>query len=223
MTVDLLRESVQRGKRNVVILRDVRSDLLIGNARQEQVGPICQRRQNRTRLRPTLGNRLHSLAQQRDWILDLPRVAEEIRFHQLDKVRPVGDRVKPGRFDETNQVGRDRHAHFVSSAQQLKAYGGAGLDIAASSVARQGKFHRQRLAFHFPRGGSHQSLAKSILGEAVHPVREPPGTAQVPVHDADAVADQGVHERRQATTDLLLCPLCIRIQPALGLFVDGPF
>jgi hypothetical protein len=56
-------------------------------------------------------------------------------------LRPGGDRRKPGRFDEANQVGRDRHDHFVAAAQKLQANGGAGLDIAAKSIGCQRKFH----------------------------------------------------------------------------------
>ena len=57
------------------------------------------------------------------------------------RLRPVGDRRKPSRLGEANQVRRDGHAHFVPAAQQLTTDGGAGLDIAASSMACQHKFH----------------------------------------------------------------------------------
>jgi hypothetical protein len=52
----------------------------------------------------------------------------------LLRVRTVRDRGKPGRLDETHQIGRNRHVHFVSSAQQLHTDRGAGFDIAARSV-----------------------------------------------------------------------------------------
>ena len=58
----------------------------------------------------------------------------------MPAIRPVGDRRKPGRLDEANQVRRDGHAHFVPSAQQLPADGGAGLDIAASPIAASANF-----------------------------------------------------------------------------------
>ena len=57
-------------------------------------------------------------------------------------IRPVGDRRKPSRLGEANLVRRDSHAHFVPSTQQLTADSDAGLDIAASSIACQHKFHR---------------------------------------------------------------------------------
>ncbi len=58
------------------------------------------------------------------------------------RIQPVGDRRKSSRLDEANQVGRDSHAHFVPSAQQLTTDSSARLDIAASSITGQHKFHR---------------------------------------------------------------------------------
>ena len=55
------------------------------------------------------------------------------------------DRSKPRRLDEAKHVGRHRHAHVVTAAQKLPTDGGAGLDIAASSIACQRKFHRRNL------------------------------------------------------------------------------
>jgi hypothetical protein len=50
-----------------------------------------------------------------------------------------GGRRKPSPLGEANQVGRQCHANFVPSAQQLTADSGAGLDIAASSMHCEGK------------------------------------------------------------------------------------
>ena len=57
-------------------------------------------------------------------------------------VPAVGNRSKPRRLDEAKHVRWHRHAHVVASAQQLQSGGGAGLDIAATSIARHHKFHR---------------------------------------------------------------------------------
>ncbi len=45
-------------------------------------------------------------------------VADEIRghVHLIVRVRPVGNRLKPGRLDEAKFVGRDCHPHFMTSA-----------------------------------------------------------------------------------------------------------
>src|SRR6185312_11077748 len=52
-----------------------------------------------------------------------------------------GDRRKSRRLDEANKVGRNGHTDFVPSSQQFAANCSGRLDIAASSVACQSKFH----------------------------------------------------------------------------------
>ena len=158
VAVDPLRERVQRGDRNVVILRDVGRDLLVRNAGQQQVGPVRDRRQHAAGVRPAPGDRLHGLAKQRDRVLDLPRVAEQSRIHQLHEVRSVGNRGQPGRLDELQQVRGRGHDDVVSPPLQFQPDGGAGLDIAASAVTRQGKLHDRVGLSRAP--GAHQSLTK---------------------------------------------------------------
>ncbi len=72
-----------------------------------------------------------------------------VDFQPRLNIRPVADRRKPGRLGEGDQVRRDGHAHVVPAAPQLTPESHAGLDIAASSVERQHKFHRVVLALHF--------------------------------------------------------------------------
>ena len=78
----------------------------------------------------------------------LPEVAEETlpevtgRVQPLRRVRPVSDRRKLSGLGEANEVGWDGDAYVVSSAQQLATEGDTGLDVTASSVERQYKFHR---------------------------------------------------------------------------------
>ena len=55
---------------------------------------------------------------------------------------PYAVAAKPSRLGEANQVGRYGHLHVMPSAQQLTAHNDRWLDIAARSVARQHKFHR---------------------------------------------------------------------------------
>jgi hypothetical protein len=64
------------------------------------------------------------------------------RVHPLLRIRPATDRRKPRRLHEANQIGWNRHAHFVPSPQQLQTDGGAGLDVTASSIGGQDNFHR---------------------------------------------------------------------------------
>lgn len=53
----------------------------------------------------------------------------------------VCDSRQPGRFHETNQVGRHGKAHIMAAPLQLQADRCAGLDVAASPIAGHDKFH----------------------------------------------------------------------------------
>ncbi len=64
------------------------------------------------------------------------------RVHLLLRIRTVADRSKPDRLDEVDQVRWDRHAHDMASSLQLETDGGAGLDVAASSMGGQYDLHR---------------------------------------------------------------------------------
>ena len=95
-----------------------------------------------------LDEKLAARAHQADRILQLESVVNEIRdrVHLLLRIRPVTDCSKPGRLHEPNQVGWNRHAHLVPSPQQFQTDGGAGLDVAASSMGGQDNFHRRSAA-----------------------------------------------------------------------------
>ena len=98
-------------------------------------------------LRPGLPEFLYAVAQQLDRILDLPEFAVGILFQQWFDVWPEGHGRTAGRLDKANQVRRDGDANFVPSALQLQADGGTRLDIAASPVDGQSKFHRRNPTF----------------------------------------------------------------------------
>ncbi len=73
---------------------------------------------------------------------EVPELAQEIGVPKaVLLIGPVGGRREPGRLDQRDQIGRHGQANVVPAALQFAAHGRAGLDIAASSIARQGKFH----------------------------------------------------------------------------------
>jgi len=59
---------MQRCKRDAVILGDIGGELRLVHVRQQQVGPVCKRRQRRAFLCPELANTLDDLGQRTDWI-----------------------------------------------------------------------------------------------------------------------------------------------------------
>src|ERR1700757_5260303 len=95
---------------------------------------------------------LDNFAQLADRILMLEKVIRAL-FYLHRRPRPVGDRSSPGRLDQAKHVRRDRHAHLVSSAQQLPTEGDAGLDVAPTPITCHHKLHRRNLT----RGDAHTS------------------------------------------------------------------
>ena len=79
--------------------------------------------------------------QRADRIADPHRGAEGILLQLRSRIRAVGNRVQTHRLDEAEHVRWGGHAHFVSSAQQLQTYRGAGLHIAAGPMNRYNEFH----------------------------------------------------------------------------------
>ena len=136
---------MQPGHRNALVLRDIRHDPVVGLARQQQIGAVRKRGERPAHLRPAFDEKIPAVTQQVQWILDLEGVVSVFRDRDdlLSRVGTVGDGGKPGRLDEANQVGRDRHSNVVSAALQLHANCGAGLNIAAGSMGGQHKFHRR--------------------------------------------------------------------------------
>ena len=65
-----------------------------------------------------------------------------LRVQNGPRIQAVCHRRKPSRLGEADQVGRDGHAHVMASAQELTPDNDGGLDIAATSIACQHKFHR---------------------------------------------------------------------------------
>ena len=109
--------------------------------------------------------------QHADRIPDLRRkVADEIggRVHLLPRVGPVADCGKSRRLDEAEHVGRDRHADVVTAAHQLPTDGGAGLDIAATSLARNTIFNPGSNRLNLTRGDAHTFERKCALSGIRH-------------------------------------------------------
>lgn len=125
-----------------MVLGDVGDHLLVDLTGQQQVGPGGHRRQHRAQLRPALGDGRHRFTQQLVGVLKFPRVVQELLVELLLRVpASVCDSRQPGRFHETNQVGRHGKAHIMAAPLQLQADRCAGLDVAASPIAGHDKFH----------------------------------------------------------------------------------
>src|SRR5271156_3541041 len=139
---------MQRGQRNMVILRDVGGGLLENQAGEYQVSAVGRRRQRRGHLAPALGSELLSLAPHPVQLLELPgsvEIARPVFALQVQnglRIQSVGDRCKSSRLGEANEVGRNGHAHFVASSLQLPSDNDSRLDIAATPIARENEFHR---------------------------------------------------------------------------------
>ena len=140
---------MQRGQRNVAMFRDVGGGVLVVHPGKQQVGPLGQRRQRPADLPPALGERLLDFAPHTAQFPEFPGAAEEIhpevavRVQDDLQIRSVGDRGRPGRFDEVNHFRRDGHVHVMPAANQLTADGHIGFDLATRSPVRQHKFHRR--------------------------------------------------------------------------------
>lgn len=133
---------MHRGQRKVEVFGDICRDARETRAGEDQVGPLRQGCQGRTHVRPGLDKHVLGFAPPPSHLREVPELAQEIGVPKaVLLIGPVGGRREAGRLDQRDQVGRHSQADVMSTPLQFAAHGRAGLDIAASSVARQGKFH----------------------------------------------------------------------------------
>ena len=141
---DLRREEVQRRQRNTTVLSDIGGRHLIGHTRHQQVGVIGQGHQRGVLLRHDVSNVFDGSRDCADWVLQHP--GEVLVAEQFLPIPSIRHRNKTRRLDVRPHLRRHccSHAYIVTAAEQFRADGDSGLDIAPAAIGRHDDLHGRK-------------------------------------------------------------------------------